>query len=249
MPGLNREDMRALFSKNFFFGTLGESDVERLLTYAQIVRYRAGAEIFAKGSPGLSLMAVLKGTVRISVVSESGREIVLNLIQPGEIFGEIALLDGRDRTADATAMIDCELLVLNRRDFLPFLERRPDLCIKVIELLCQRLRQTSEQVEELSFWQLEGRLAKALLRLAQERVHAAAATAAGSSTKRPAASAAAITVSLRITQRELGSMVGGSREHVNKQLKTWQKTGLIELGKGEIAIRDPDALAEFCDET
>jgi CRP-like cAMP-binding protein len=231
---MNREDIRAIFGKNFIFGSLGDADVERLLAYAQLVRHRAGSEIFAKGSPGLSLMAVLTGTVRISVVSENGREIVLNLIQPGEIFGEIALLDGRDRTADAYAMTDCELLVLNRRDFLPFLERRPDVCIKVIELLCHRLRQTSGQVEELSFWQLDSRLAKALLRLAQERAQAAAAS---------------FPVSLRITQRELGSMVGGSREHVNKQLQAWQKAGLIELGKGEIAIRNPGALAEFCSET
>lgn len=233
MLGLNREDVRALFARNFLFGTLGQTEIERLLAYAQVARYRAGSEIFAKGSPGLSLMGVLKGTVRISVVSESGREIVLNLIQAGEIFGEIALLDGGDRTADAAAMTDCELLVLNRRDFLPFLERHPEVCIKAIELLCRRLRQTSLQVEELSFWQLEGRLAKALLRLAQER---------------PTSASAVRAISLRITQRELGSIVGGSREHVNRQLKAWQKAGLIELGKGEIAIRNADALAEFCEE-
>jgi len=110
--------------------------------------------------------------------------------------------------------------------------RHPELCIKVIELLCHRLRQTSGQVEELSFWHLEDRLAKALLRLAQERGDPA-------STSR--------SINLRITQRELGTMVGGSREHVNKQLQTWQKAGLIELGKGEIVVRDPDALAGLCD--
>src|SRR5580704_15804258 len=169
MLSSNREELRGLFAKSFFFGTLSESEVNGLLTYARLVHYRAGSEIFAKGSPGSSLMAVLKGTVRISSPSESGREITMNLIHSGEIFGEIALLDGRDRTTDAIAMSDCELVVLNRRDFMPFLERRPEICIKVIELLCQRLRQTSGQVEELSFWHLESRLAKALLRLAQER--------------------------------------------------------------------------------
>jgi CRP-like cAMP-binding protein len=227
-----REDLRALFSKNFLFGTLSDRDVDGLLAYARLVRYRAGNEIFAKGSPGLSLMAVLEGTVRISVPSDNGREITLNLIHSGEIFGEIGLLDGRDRSADAIAATDCELLVLSRRDFLPFLERRPEVCIKVIELLCQRLRQTSEQVEELSFWLLEERLAKALLRLAHEHMSPAAPG-------RP--------IHLRITQRELGNMVGGSREHVNKQLQGWQKSGLIEIAKGEIILRDPGALAELCD--
>jgi CRP/FNR family transcriptional regulator, cyclic AMP receptor protein len=232
MLGLNREVSRAVFAKNPFFATLGEGDVDRLLAYARVVRYRAGDEIFAKGSPGLSLMAVLSGTVRMSSISDGGREIVFNLMSAGEVFGEIALLDGRDRSADAVAVTDCELLVLNRRDFMPFLERRPDLCIKVIELLCQRLRHTSEQVEELSFWQLDSRIAKALLRLAQERTNPASLGAA---------------INLRITQRELGNLVGGSREHVNKQLQSWQKAGLIELGKGVIVIRDPKALAEFCD--
>jgi CRP/FNR family cyclic AMP-dependent transcriptional regulator len=234
MLSSNREELRALFAKSFFFGTLSESDVDGLLTYARVVRYRAGSEIFAKGSPGSSLMAVLKGTVRISSPSETGREITLNLIHSGEIFGEIGLLSGRDRTADAIAMSDCELLVLNRRDFMPFLERRPEVCIRVIELLCQRLRQTSGQVEELSFWHLESRLAKALLRLAQERDTPATAG-------RP--------INLRITQRELGNMVGGSREHVNKQLQAWQKSGVIEIGKGEIIILDAKALAELCDGT
>jgi CRP/FNR family cyclic AMP-dependent transcriptional regulator len=230
MAGSTREDARALFAKNYLFATLGEDDIDRLLTYAHLVRHRAGAEIFAKGSPGLSLMAVLSGTVRISSPSETGREIVLNLIQQGEVFGEIGLLDGRDRTADAFAGTDCELLVLNRRDFMPFLERRPDICIKLIELLCQRLRHTSEQVEELSFWHLETRMAKALLRLADEG-------------RQPAAPDAP--VNLRITQRELGNLVGGSREHVNRQLQTWQKAGLLELGKGTIMLRDRKTIAQF----
>src|SRR5215469_4922902 len=234
MPGLSREEARALFASTGLFRALGESEIDGLLAYARVVRYRAGSEIFAKGAPGTSLMAVLDGTVRVSVVSENGREIVFNLIQAGEILGEIALLDGGERSADAIAMTECELLVLNRRDFLPFLERRADVCIKVIELLCQRLRQTSGQVEELSFWQLDGRLAKALLRLAQDRAHPDAASGP---------------VRLRITQRELGSIVGGSREHVNKQLQAWQKAGFIELGKGEIVVRDRDALAEFCEQS
>jgi CRP/FNR family cyclic AMP-dependent transcriptional regulator len=230
MLSAKHEDTRALLARNFFQGTLSESDVDRLLAYARVVRYASGAEIFAKGSIGSSLMAVLSGSVRIVSVSEEGRRIVFNLIHPGEIFGEIALLDGRERTADAVAVTDCELLVLNRRDFMPFLERRPDVCIKLIELLCQRMRQTSEQVEELSFLHLEGRLAKALLRLTEEH--------RGATSPGPA-------INLRITQRELGNMVGGSREHINRQLQAWQRAGIIELGKGTIAIRDQRALARI----
>src|SRR6202035_3951841 len=95
-----------------------------------------------------------------------GKEIVFNIINAGEIFGEIAVLDGEERSADATAMTDCELLVLNRRDFVHLLEHRVDLCMIMLRILCQRLRQTSEQVEDVMFRHLESRVAKALLHLA-----------------------------------------------------------------------------------
>ncbi|MGH7115402.1 MAG: Crp/Fnr family transcriptional regulator, partial [Stellaceae bacterium] len=187
----------------------------------------AGQEIFAKGSPGQSLMAVLSGSVRISSISLAGREIVLNIIDAGEIFGEIAMLDGGERSGDATAITDCELLVLNRRDLMPFLENRHDICLMLIRILCQRLRRTSEQVEDLLFRHLEARVAKALLHLAQR------------SQRRDVNSMA---LQLHLSQTELGHIVGSSRESVNKQLQVWHKAGLIDLAKGTIVIRDPGAI-------
>jgi CRP/FNR family transcriptional regulator, cyclic AMP receptor protein len=230
VPRLTREEIVAFFAKNYLFGSLSVSDINELMPYARVVHYPSGKEIFAKGAPGSSLMAVIEGIVRISSPSLAGREITLNLIHPGEVFGEIALLDGLERTADAIAMTDCELLVLSRREFMPFLERRPDICIKIIEILCHRLRNTSEQVEELSFWHLENRLAKALIRLAEE------SEGENSSVLPP---------NFSITQRQLANMVGGSREHVNRQLQSWRKAGFIEIGKGAISIRDRDAITRF----
>jgi CRP/FNR family cyclic AMP-dependent transcriptional regulator len=163
--------------------------------------------------------------VKISSPSVDGREIVLNIIKAGELFGEIAMLDGRERSADATAAEDCELLVVYRRDFIPFLERRSDICIMLLETICQRLRQTSEQVEDVVFGDLGSRVAKALLRLAQ--------TARAQDER---------TAVLRVTQQELGSMVGGARESVNRHLQVWQTAGLIKLGKGSISIRDVSGL-------
>ena len=108
-------------------------------------------------------MGVLSGAVKISVASSDGRDVVLNIIHEGEIFGEIALLDGHPRTADATAMTDCEaFIVIERRDFLPFLRSQPDVTLKFIEILCARLRWTSEQVQDVTFLSLQTRLAKAL---------------------------------------------------------------------------------------
>jgi len=207
------------------FGKLPQADLDALLLHARVERYTAGRVIFTKGSPGRSMMAILKGDVRISTPSPAGPDILLTMLSVGEIFGEIALIDGADRTADAIAITDCELLVLDHRDFVPFLERRADLCLLLLRLVCQRLRRTDQQVQEAMFGRLEGRIAMALVRLAQDL---------------PPAGAKAVT--LRITQQELAGMVGAARESVNKQLHVWQKEGVLRLGKRLIEIDKLDAL-------
>src|SRR5262249_30723613 len=139
---------------------------DALLSYSRVERYAVGREIFAKGSPGQNMMAVLRGSVKISSLSPDGKEIVFNNVHPGEVFGEIAMLDGEERTAAATAMEDCELLVLSRRDFMPLLEKHADICLILLKIVCKRLRQTSEQVEDVLFRHLESRIAKALVHIA-----------------------------------------------------------------------------------
>ena len=226
--GPSLRERRRLFEGHAIFGKLAPEDLDALLLHARAERYPAGREIFAKGSPGRSMMAILKGSVRISTPSPSGRDIVLTVLHAGDIFGEMALLDGEDRSADATAVDDCELLVLDHRDFIPFLERRADICILLLRLLCRRLRQTDRAVEEVMFGRLDARIAKALLRLA-----------AGAP---PGASDGDGGVMLHITQQELAGMVGASRESVNKQLQVWQSAGVLRLGKRLIAIPDVDAI-------
>jgi CRP/FNR family transcriptional regulator, cyclic AMP receptor protein len=225
MPLPTLSEKRRLFEGHALFGKLPQADLDALLLHARSERYPAGRAIFAKGSPGRSMMAILKGSVRISSPSPAGPDIVLTILPAGEVFGEIALLDGADRTADATASTDCDLLVLDHRDFVPFLERRADLCILLLKLLCQRLRQTDQQVEEAMFGRLDGRIAMALIRLA----HGAPAAGAGG-------------IALRTPQQELAGMVGAARESVNKQLHVWQKDGVLKLGKRLIEIADIDAL-------
>jgi CRP-like cAMP-binding protein len=207
---------------------LNANEIDALISYARVERYRAGREIFAKGSPGQSLMAVLRGSVKISSLSDSGKEIVFEIFNAGEIFGEIAVLDGEERSADATALTDCELLVLNRRDLLPVLENRVDLCLMLLKILCRRLRATTEQVEDIMFRHLESRVAKALLQLAEN-------ARLQSGLRSPS-------VELHVPQRELGNIAGGSRESVNKLLQIWHRQGQICLGKCSITIRDIEAI-------
>jgi CRP/FNR family transcriptional regulator, cyclic AMP receptor protein len=230
MTGLTYQEKRDIFEQNSLLGKLSDKEIDALLTYSRVERYPAGEEIFAKGSPGNCMMLVLRGSVWISSISLTGKEIVLNIINAGEIVGEIGVLDGGERSGDAVAMTDCELLVLNRRDFMPLLDRHADICLLLIKILCQRLRQTSEQVEDLFFRHLEGRIAKALLHLSER---------AG----RPDIEGRAL--ELHLSQSELGNIVGGSRESVNKQLQAWQRAGFIDLAKGSIVIRDAAAIAQL----
>jgi CRP/FNR family transcriptional regulator, cyclic AMP receptor protein len=220
-------EKRQIFERHFLFGKLNPNEIDTLISYARIERYLAGREIFAKGSPGQSLMAVLSGSVKISSLSLGGKEVVFAIYDSGEIFGDMSVLDGGERSADATAMTDCELLVLSRRDILPILENRADLCMILLKILCHRLRQTSEQVEDVMFRHLEARVAKALLQLV-ERVGLRGLHSPS--------------VELHVSQREVGNIAGGSRESVNKILQNWHRRGLIDLGKGSIMIRDVHAL-------
>jgi CRP-like cAMP-binding protein len=217
------EKRRQIFQRHFLFGKLSPNEIDTLMGYTRVERYAAGREIFAKGSPGQSLMAVLRGSVKISSLSVGGKEAVFKIYGDGDIFGEMSVLDGEERSADATAMTDCTLLVVNRRDILPILETRADLCMILLKILCRRLRQTSEQVEDVTFRHLESRVAKALLQLV-ERVGLRGLHCPS--------------VELHVSQREIGNMAGGSRESVNKILQNWHRQGLIDLSKGSIIIRD-----------
>src|SRR5207302_11486347 len=122
-----------------------------LASYARSRKVAGGTTLFAKGDPGTALFAVGTGTVKITVPSIDGREAMFNLLHAGEIFGEIALLDGRPRTADAVAMTDCELMVIERRDFLAFMHSEPSVAFRLIELLCARLRFASRHLEQVVF--------------------------------------------------------------------------------------------------
>jgi len=218
---------RQLLRSSPFFSRLGDSEADAILAQATVARYAEGVLIFAKGDPGNSMMAVLRGRVMISSPSVDGRQVVLTTFREGDVFGEIALLDGKERTADATAAADCELLVVARRSLLGLLERQPELAHQLLIVLCERIRRTNEQVEDFAFLHLETRIAKALLRLAQEEGQRAPASHLG----------------LKISQRALGEIVGSSRESVNKHLQDWKRSGIIELEKGSILIRDVEALA------
>ncbi|MGO8919389.1 MAG: Crp/Fnr family transcriptional regulator [Stellaceae bacterium] len=218
-----RDDASRLLRRSSLFAGMDEAALRLMAGHAHRRRFASGEVIFRVGSPGQSMMAVLAGMVRITAPSTDGKEIVLADLGSGEVFGEMALLDGGERSADAAALTNCDLLVLERRDMLTVLERHPGVAIKLLQVLCERLRRTDQQISEIAFLGLPMRLAKALLRVGGGAPQA----------------------KLALSQRELGTMIGGTRESVNRCLREWHRRGVIQLEEGWIIIRDAAALEEI----
>jgi CRP/FNR family transcriptional regulator, cyclic AMP receptor protein len=147
-------DKPTLLARTPLFSHFRPDELNRLVSFLRVTHYPARRILFRKGDPGTNMMVVLQGRVQICTRSAEGKEFVVNIINPGEVFGEIALLDGSDRTADAVTMDACELMVLERRDFVPFLKSHPDACMRLLEVLCQKLRWTTGVLEAALF--LEG---------------------------------------------------------------------------------------------
>jgi CRP/FNR family transcriptional regulator, cyclic AMP receptor protein len=218
-------DAIGLLQTHPVFGALGPAQIKQLGQFARPLRIVSGTTLFAKGDPGTALYAVVSGTIKIKVPSIDGREVMFNLVHAGEVFGEIALLDGQPRSADAIAATDCELIVIERRDFLSFVDGEPKVAMKLIELLCARVRVASAWMEEVVFLNLPRRLAHLLLRLLE------------------ANAAAADKSKLSITQQEISGLLCTTRESVNKYLQIWAGRGVIALKRGTILVLVPRALA------
>jgi CRP-like cAMP-binding protein len=220
----SRQEIEDALRGSFLFPLLDAAERDRFIAAARSRSWRAGAPIFALDDPGSSMMLVRTGLVRIGYPSPEGRSIVLAELGPGSVFGEIALLDGGARSADASAATDCTLLVFERRDFLPLLERNWRLAEAVLRVVCARLRRADAYIAELAFSDLPVRLAKTLIARAQAGQKGAPAYVGD-------------------TQGALAAMVGGSRESVNRCLRRWQKAGLVDIAEGRITLADPDGLA------
>lgn len=229
LPRPSASNKLAVLRKHPMFCDLEPEALDQLCRYAKHSTLKRGTTIVSKGDPGNSLVVVVSGTVKISISSPDGRSAILNLIGPGEIFGEVALLDGRARTADATANTNCEIYIIDRRDFIPFVRSQPALAMKLIELLCERLRWTSDQVEEVILQNLPGRLASALLRLTEKHKLAPAGR------------------TIAITQQEISEMVGMTRESINKQLRAWAARNWVRLEHGAIVVLNTETLRDLAE--
>jgi CRP-like cAMP-binding protein len=217
------ENARRLLGQYALFRDLAAAERDRLITRARIRHYAPGQVIFTMGSAGDSMLAVLAGKVRISIPSTEGSELLLAILGRGEFFGDIAVLDGKERTADAQALTDCKLAILDRTDVLDFLQRQPNALSNLVEVL--RLRQTDQHIAEVALLYLPARLAQALLRISQ--------------LERPTGQSMS---QINLSQQKIANMIGAARESVNRCLHEWQRAGILRIESGFIRIVNRVAL-------
>ena len=227
------EQAHRLLGNCTLFSGLSADERAEITGRAHIRSLAAGETVFATGAAGDQMMALLSGTIRISVSSVDGRELLLAIIQPGEVFGELTVLDGKERSADAIAETPCTLAILHRHDVLSFFERNPSAWPKLVDVLCQRLRRTNVVFADVALLQLPVRLAKAMLRLLDLQT--------GSAPPQPAM--------IRFSQRELANMVGGTRESVNRCLRSWHRDGIVQMTEGSIIVVNRPALENMAEPT
>lgn len=218
---------REMLANTPLFSSVQPELLDELAAKAKMVKVDAREILFSKGDPGDRLYLVAKGMIRIGVLSADGREVTYGLIKPGQLFGEIAVLDGKDRSADATAMEATELIALERKDIHAFLHNHPVQALHLIEVLCDRIRKADNQLEDMVFLSLPSRLAKHLLMLEQTL---------GTKAKPSAPSV------IKLSQQEIADHLGISRESVNKILSKWEAAAIVTLGRGQITLNKTGAL-------
>ncbi len=204
-----------------------EAAAELRATMAQ-VRLGRGQVLFAEGEAGDRLYLVLSGKVKLGRTASDGRENLLAVVGPGEMFGELSLFDPGPRASTATAVTEASLIALSHADLEPWLRGRPEIASTLLQALAQRLRRTNDILADLVFTDVPGRVAKALLDLARrfgvqgdEGIH----------------------VTHDLTQEELAQLVGASRETVNKALADFQQRGWIRHEARAVVLLDIDRLS------
>lgn len=225
-----KADTSDFLSKTPLFGGLGAADRQAIAQEMREVSFEPGQVIFSRGDAGSDLHVMTKGRVRLSVLTADGRELSFAHVEPPTIFGELAVFDGRPRSADATAVTRVDTLMLSRAGFSRVLASHPMVAEAAIRFLSQRLRDADAQLEAIALHPIEARLARFFLASARQ--------------KDPELKAPKITFPLPISQSELALLVGASRPKVNAALQMLEGGGAIER-RGQLVVCDVAALSEI----
>jgi CRP-like cAMP-binding protein len=210
-----------LLGRTSLFGSLGEADRATIAARMRRVQFDPEQMIFARGDPGSEIYLVLEGRIRLSILTSDGRELSFAHAGPGSIFGEIAVLDGGERTAGATAMTRVQALALPQRALLDCIGNNPKVAMAAIRFLCTRLRETDQRLEAIALHRIEVRLARLLL----SALHL----------QQPAARGESVPLDLGMSQGELALLIGASRPKVNIALAALEDMGGIKRTGARLA--------------
>jgi CRP-like cAMP-binding protein len=206
---------------------LSDADLEDLSLSLRAQRLRKKQALFRKGDEGTALYIIKKGKVKIVLPSRVGEEVMLTIFSEGDFLGEMSLLDQKPRSADAVAMEESEVYVLNRTDFLSFLQKNENAIKCILSCLSERLRKTDDLLEDASFLTVSGRHANKLIELGREF---------GVKDKN------VVRIGLRLTQQDIADLVGTTRESINKELRVLREKGLVSTEGDYIQLLDLERL-------
>lgn len=224
---LDEDQVASVLAKTAIFADLPELARRQLAGKGMQRSYSRGQFLFYQGDPGDRLVVILEGLVKVMVASEHGVEIVLVTVGPPETLGELAMLDGAPRSASVQALEPTTVLLLPRAAVLPLLQDHPQLVIALLAALGRLVRRLTEQTADLVFLDLPGRVAKFLVRMADDR---------------GVPEGDAVVLDLQVTQGDLARLVGGSRPAVNRILQSFASRGALELQGQRVVVTDLAAL-------
>jgi CRP/FNR family cyclic AMP-dependent transcriptional regulator len=216
------------------FAGLRQPELEALAQRMRPRRYKENEALFHRDDPGAAMYVILSGRVKIHNEGADGTDIIITVLKAGDFFGEMSLLDGSDRSADATTMEPTELLMLTRGDLEATIERNPRIAMNMMASLVARIRNSNVSIESLSALDVKGRVARKLLDLAEQH-----GEKIDGGTR----------INARLTQSELAALVGASRESVNKEIGKFRKRGIVDYDedKQRLILRKPAELRKYCE--
>jgi CRP/FNR family cyclic AMP-dependent transcriptional regulator len=228
MKTTDLEARRAALARTEIFQSLQQADIDLILARATVRRVARGSPILRRGDPNSGMVVVMSGRVRVSVISEDGKEVTLSVLGQSEVLGEMSLLDGDSSSADVTAQEDCVLMVIDRGQFLNLLGQNSGLCLHLMAVLTRRLRRANAALEDIALLDLPTRLGRLLVKLASDY-----GVPVRTGTR----------IEVKLSQKDLGTLVGASREKVNKQIREWEEEGVLGKDSGRMVVVDAQALA------
>jgi len=213
-----------------FFRNLSDEDISALTELCELKSYSKNSIVFSQHEKGDTLYLILKGSVKVTLLSESGREVILSILKNGDFFGEMAILDGLPRSASVITMENTEFMCLKRERFLHLLSKKPEIGVSILAEMSKRLREADERIESLSLLDVYGRTARWIIKLAKKE---------GKKTEN------GILIEKIPKQIDIAGIVGTTRESISRVLTYFQRSGLITIKGSSMIVHDAELASAF----